>query len=776
MGQNISSIVLVFFLFSTGFFNTDCQLSARQISEREADPLKGTILTSNGKPAKNAIVSGSIRQHQSVPLINVLPTENTPTFSIATPMNTMPEDENGRTIKLGSAIDGGRFFAADDKGQFECPASLTSFFIQSADGTEAAFVPPGFKFPIRLKKCASLKINNSILAKEKAAFGKGSVTVVWKNCLAGAYPLLYAPKSNSDLPPRDWKIYPYFSILTQVDDVDLSSEFEFELRLPPGEVSISVLTDKQREHLETYQPKILKSRRHFPSTCGIVSLTSGNKTEVPLQLGTCIRGRIIEKEKAASPLPNWSPGARAYSMRFRGAEEANVAYWKSKNRKPTYEDKYREYQKSVPQIVNELTSMPDGFKFRIQTHAGVIAAMFDSDGNFTSVPLPNGSYYGDLTSFDRTRVKQSNATDEEIKIPPGYKVVSVKVSLDEWDELIKNGDHVDAIAISGDGESTENETTILSYVRVFNVASNRQIAGLLVTAAQADEIVEARKRGTLRLAKRDEKFAVATAPSNSNGAGPKKCILVSPLFSASSEERASSAELQQEAAAFTGGFMAIRTVDGNAVLKTIPNVPFFNAGEFVAVAADGASKDELQKDKLKSRLTVDSESDTGLRAAIAKEFDLKMSARLDELDDLELLLKAARKKLQLRQRRRNSIIERRLKELGSEQLKKEDSTTNPADKVSVARMEIKNLAQTFTAYLLQVGQYPESLEDLVSRPAKFTLAEWGGPYLENSVLNDPWKRPYKLIVDTAKGQRTIISVGPDGKAGTNDDVTSQLSR
>ena len=80
MGQNISSIVLVFFLFSTGFFNTDCQLSARQISEREADPLKGTILTSNGKPAKNAILSGSIRQHQSVPLINVLPTENTHTF------------------------------------------------------------------------------------------------------------------------------------------------------------------------------------------------------------------------------------------------------------------------------------------------------------------------------------------------------------------------------------------------------------------------------------------------------------------------------------------------------------------------------------------------------------------------------------------------------------------------------------------------------------------------------------------------------------------------
>ena len=752
MSQNILSIALVAILFCTGFVSEQCELSAQQTQAQELNILKGTILTSDDEPAANAIVLGAKRQNQTIRLTNIVP-QNMPATPIAAPMKTIPADENGRRVNLGSAIDGGRFFAADDQGQFEYSEWVTSFFVQSEDGTEAAFVPPGSRFPIRLKKCASLKINNSILAKEKSKFGRGSILIVWRNCLAAAYPLRYPPNSNADLPPRDWKLYPYFSIATQLDDVDLNAEFEFELLLPPGEVSISVLTDNQRSHLENFSQTTLKMRRHFPSTCGIVSLSSAVTTKVPLRLGTCINGKIVEKENSASPLPNWSPGNRGYVMRFHGGDPVNVVYPKSKKKNITLEDNYREFQNSAPQIVEKLTSLPDGPKFRIQTSAGVVAAMFDNYGNFTSVPLADGSYFGDLNSFERTKVRQTEFANKDVRIPKGYKVIHVKAELDRNEDGIESGNHVDVVHLSDNGDTKETGTTILNYVKVFNVSSDRTIVGLLVTAKQSEKIVAARKTGTLHLLLRKEKLAIAFQPSSTTGGGPKKCILVSPL-------------IQQNVVKFSGGFLTMRQVDGNSIFKTKPNEPFFHAGEFVAVAVDEASKVKPKKANLKNRSKVDPELKAFSIGELGDEFDAKMKRRIKELDELELSIKAARKKLSVRQLQRDAIIKRRFEDLAGDQ----------ATKQFFAETKIGILVNACNIYHLQVGQFPTSLEDLVSKPDGLGLAQWGGPFLEKPISNDSWNRPFQLKVNAANDQLTIISAGPDGQTGTDDDIARQLKR
>ena len=120
-------------------------------------------------------------------------------------MFAVPTDENGQPVTEEKApnrsINGVEIFSTNVEGKFTYPSSLTAFFVQSQDGTEVAFVPPGAKFPVRLRKCAKLKITNSILSKQPGFSDKGRVTVVWKNCLAGSYPLLYPAESDLKTDP-----------------------------------------------------------------------------------------------------------------------------------------------------------------------------------------------------------------------------------------------------------------------------------------------------------------------------------------------------------------------------------------------------------------------------------------------------------------------------------------------------------------------------------------------------------------------------------------------
>ena len=87
-----------------------------------------------------------------------------------------------------------------------------------------------------------------------------------------------------------------------------------------------------------------------------------------------------------------------------------------------------------------------------------------------------------------------------------------------------------------------------------------------------------------------------------------------------------------------------------------------------------------------------------------------------------------------------------------------------------AFIQVESFESMCKAYKLQVGMFPNSLDDLHVQPAGMTKITWGGPYLEDPVPMDPWQRPYNFTADDANERVTITSNGPDGQSGTEDDI------
>ncbi len=87
-----------------------------------------------------------------------------------------------------------------------------------------------------------------------------------------------------------------------------------------------------------------------------------------------------------------------------------------------------------------------------------------------------------------------------------------------------------------------------------------------------------------------------------------------------------------------------------------------------------------------------------------------------------------------------------------------------------AFLQIQTLKEACTMYKLSVGSYPTTLSDLHASPSGLTKSQWGGPYLDDPVPNDPWNRAYKYSKDELNDRVTITSSGKDGQSGTEDDV------
>ena len=92
-----------------------------------------------------------------------------------------------------------------------------------------------------------------------------------------------------------------------------------------------------------------------------------------------------------------------------------------------------------------------------------------------------------------------------------------------------------------------------------------------------------------------------------------------------------------------------------------------------------------------------------------------------------------------------------------------------------ALVEIKTLKDACKMFRLNVGSYPTQLEDLSMAPNGLTKNQWGGPYLEKPINSDPWSRPYTYIANELDDRVDITSNGPDGQAGTEDDVPDPIT-
>lgn len=99
-------------------------------------------------------------------------------------------------------------------------------------------------------------------------------------------------------------------------------------------------------------------------------------------------------------------------------------------------------------------------------------------------------------------------------------------------------------------------------------------------------------------------------------------------------------------------------------------------------------------------------------------------------------------------------------------------------KVNAAKSQIAIFSTTLDAYQLDNDNYPtteQGLNALIVKPTMPPIASnWRGPYLANAIPQDPWgnKYVYKCPGDHNQSSYDISSNGPDGKAGTSDDITN----
>ncbi len=87
--------------------------------------------------------------------------------------------------------------------------------------------------------------------------------------------------------------------------------------------------------------------------------------------------------------------------------------------------------------------------------------------------------------------------------------------------------------------------------------------------------------------------------------------------------------------------------------------------------------------------------------------------------------------------------------------------------ITRARAEIESIGTALAQYEMDMGEFPRSLQELVTSPGN---ERWNGPYLPKGVPVDPWKRPYVYAYPGQRNPRSydLSSLGPDGVESADD--------
>lgn len=92
-------------------------------------------------------------------------------------------------------------------------------------------------------------------------------------------------------------------------------------------------------------------------------------------------------------------------------------------------------------------------------------------------------------------------------------------------------------------------------------------------------------------------------------------------------------------------------------------------------------------------------------------------------------------------------------------------------KVKETGVKAANIQSKLLQYQSDVGNFPstaDGLQALLTNPGG--SAKWGGPYFSvEEDIKDAWNLPFEYEL-TGKGNK-LVSAGPDGQSGTEDDVT-----
>lgn len=96
-------------------------------------------------------------------------------------------------------------------------------------------------------------------------------------------------------------------------------------------------------------------------------------------------------------------------------------------------------------------------------------------------------------------------------------------------------------------------------------------------------------------------------------------------------------------------------------------------------------------------------------------------------------------------------------------------------KITAAQAQISNFETVLEAFEVDNGYYPngsEGLQDLIDQPSN--AQNWRGPYLKKGIPVDPWGNPYIYECPGKRNQSgyDLMSMGPDGRVGGDDDITN----
>lgn len=94
---------------------------------------------------------------------------------------------------------------------------------------------------------------------------------------------------------------------------------------------------------------------------------------------------------------------------------------------------------------------------------------------------------------------------------------------------------------------------------------------------------------------------------------------------------------------------------------------------------------------------------------------------------------------------------------------------------TAAQSQISTFGTALDAFEVDTGFYPkgkDGLRDLVEQPRD--AKNWRGPYLKGEIPKDPWGNEYIYEFPGKQNPSSydLMSVGPDGRAGGEDDIAN----
>ena len=96
-------------------------------------------------------------------------------------------------------------------------------------------------------------------------------------------------------------------------------------------------------------------------------------------------------------------------------------------------------------------------------------------------------------------------------------------------------------------------------------------------------------------------------------------------------------------------------------------------------------------------------------------------------------------------------------------------------KITAAQSQIASIETALDSFEVDTGFYPQGnagLSALVDQPSN--AQNWKGPYLKKGVPADPWGNAYVYTYpgrNNTKGY-DLMSMGPDGRVGGDDDIAN----